>query len=378
MKKYNIPEVSISITLALSAALIFYFSTNPPQVHGDYTFRIAGALLRGELGLRLNEFPSFLSEMIPYEGKYYSAFPLGSVISMLPIALLFHEPPPVHVIIALIAGTCVYFFFQFTTAFNVSYPKRILLALFPVFGTLMWANLGIGGAWFIALGLAVLGEIAALYFTLVRPSPLIAGAFFALAFGNRTELIITAPFYLYFFSRTARLNIVTLSKFVVLPIVLALLTAAYNFARFHSVFDFGYLRIPGMAPLFTHGFLSLHSIPLNAQVMLLDGFGIRSYPFFFPPLGCSMLSTSPFLFLLFRGGGKHAVICWLAIGLLTFVLWCHGEPGGYQFSYRYAMILLPWMFILIASNGPTTLTPIEISLFLVSVAINAAATRAFS
>lgn len=378
MKKYNIPEVSISITLALSAALIFYFSTNPSQVHGDYTFRIAGALLRGELGLRLNEFPSFLSEMIPYEGKYYSAFPLGSVISMLPIALLFHEPPPVHVIIALIAGTCVYFFFQFTTAFNVSYPKRILLALFPVFGTLMWANLGIGGAWFIALGLAVLGEIAALYFTLVRPSPLIAGAFFALAFGNRTELIITAPFYLYFFSRTARLNIVTLSKFVVLPIVLALLTAAYNFARFHSVFDFGYLRIPGMAPLFTHGFLSLHSIPLNAQVMLLDGFGIRSYPFFFPPLGCSMLSTSPFLFLLFRGGGKHAVICWLAIGLLTFVLWCHGEPGGYQFSYRYAMILLPWMFILIASNGPTTLTPIEISLFLVSVAINAAATRAFS
>jgi len=378
MKKYNIPEVSISITLALSAALIFYFSTNPSQVHGDYTFRIAGALLRGELGLRLNEFPSFLSEMIPYEGKYYSAFPLGSVISMLPIALLFHEPPPVHVIIALIAGTCVYFFFQFTTAFNVSYPKRILLALFPVFGTLMWANLGIGGAWFIALGLAVLGEIAALYFTLVRPSPLIAGAFFALAFGNRTELIITAPFYLYFFSRTARLNIVTLSKFVVLPIVLALLTAAYNFARFHSVFDFGYLRIPGMAPLFTHGFLSLHSIPLNAQVMLLDGFGIRSYPFFFPPLGCSMLSTSPFLFLLFRGGGKHAVICWLAIGLLTFVLWCHGEPGGYQFSYRYAMILLPWMFILIASNGPTTLTPIEISLFLVSVAINTAATRAFS
>jgi len=378
MKKYNIPEISISITLALSAALIFYFSTNPPQAHGDYTFRIAGALLRGELGLRLNEFPSFLSEMIPYEGKYYSAFPLGSVISMLPIALLFHEPPPVHVIIALIAGACVYFFFQFTTAFNVSYPKRILLALFPVFGTLMWANLGVGGAWFIALGLAVLGEIAALYFTLVRPSPLIAGAFFALAFGNRTELIITAPFYLYFFSRTARLNIVTLSKFVVLPIVLALLTAAYNFARFHSVFDFGYLRIPGMAPLFTHGFLSLHSIPLNAQVMLLDGFGIRSYPFFFPPLGCSMLSTSPFLFLLFRGGGKHAVICWLAIGLLTFVLWCHGDPGGYQFSYRYAMILLPWMFILIASNGPTTLTPIEISLFLVSVAINAAATRAFS
>ena len=54
-----------------------------------------------------------------------------------------------------------------------------------------------GGAWQIALGPALLGETAALYFTLVRPSPLIAGAFFALAVGNRTELLITAPFYLY-------------------------------------------------------------------------------------------------------------------------------------------------------------------------------------
>ena len=58
-----------------------------------------------------------------------------------------------------------------------------------------------GGAWQIALGLALLGETAALYFTLVRPSPFIAGAFFALAVGNRTELLITAPFYLYLFWR---------------------------------------------------------------------------------------------------------------------------------------------------------------------------------
>ncbi len=58
-----------------------------------------------------------------------------------------------------------------------------------------------GGAWQIALGLALLGETAALYFTLVRPSPFLAGAFFTLAFGNRTELLLTAPFFLYFFWR---------------------------------------------------------------------------------------------------------------------------------------------------------------------------------
>src|SRR5205823_13913693 len=79
--------------------------------------------------------------------------------------------------------------------------RRILLALFPIFGTWTWSNLGMGGAWQIALGLALLGETAALYFTLVRPSPFIAGAFFTLAFGNRTELLITTPLYLYLFWR---------------------------------------------------------------------------------------------------------------------------------------------------------------------------------
>ena len=37
------------------------------------------------------------------------------------------------------------------------------------------------------------------------------------------------------------------------------------------------------------------------------------------------------------------------------------------------MILLPWMFLLLTGNGPPRLTVIEISLFTVSVAINALA-----
>jgi hypothetical protein len=70
-------------------------------------------------------------------------------------------------------------------------------------------------------------------------------------------------------------------------------------------------------------------------------------------------------------------ISWIAIGILTFVLWCHGNPGGWQFSYRYAMVLLPWMFLLITGNGPPKISITEMSLFAVSVAINAIATWLF-
>jgi len=211
-KGHKAREFCIAVGVSLLAAFAFYFSTNPTLKDLDYTVEIASALLRGDLGLREKP-PEWLNEMIPYGHRYYSAFPLGAVLSMIPVALLqkaslIHDFPA-RVLAPLIAGACVYFFFQLAKAFGPDYsslkPKpltrRILLALFPVFGTWTWCNLGMGGAWQIALGLALLGETAALYFTLVRPSPFIAGAFFALAFGNRTELLLTAPFFLYLFWR---------------------------------------------------------------------------------------------------------------------------------------------------------------------------------
>src|SRR6266571_3492539 len=53
------------------------------------------------------------------------------------------------------------------------------------------------------------------------------------------------------------------------------------------------------------------------------------------------------------------------------------KPWGWQFSYRYAIILFPWMFLLLAGNGPKNISVIEVSLFIVSVAINAVATYQF-
>jgi hypothetical protein len=392
----------IAAAVSLSAALAFYFSTKATLHDLDYTSQMASALLRGDLGLREKP-PDWLNEMIPQGERYYSAFPLGAVLSMVPIALLqkagLIDNFPGHVLAALIAGLCVYFFFQLAKAFGANYSshkstslvRRILLALFPIFGTWTWCNLGFGGAWQIALGLALMGQGAALYFSLVRPSPFVAGAFFALAFGNRTELLITLPLYLCFlgrqpngttvnwknFKRGFQENMSILARFLSVPVILALLTAAYNFARFHSIFDFGYIHIPEVRdePWYEHGLFSIDAIPWNMYTMLFQGFESISYfPYIQPNgFGCSIFLASPFLCLLFRQGGKYKAAAWVAIALLTLVLWCHGNPGSWQFSYRYAMILLPWVFLLLTGNGPAKITVSEISLFAVSVAINAMA-----
>jgi len=401
-KAHNSRDLWLALGLSLFAAIAFYFSTKATLHDLDYTNQIASALLHGQLGLQEKP-PDWLNEMIPWEGRYYSAFPLGAVLSMLPVALLRNmgliQNFPGHLLAVLIAGLCVYFFFRLAKAFGAdhtslegeSLARRIMLALFPIFGTWTWCNLGFGGAWQIALGLGLLGETAALYFTLARPSPFVAGAFFTLAFGNRTELLITLPLYLYLFWRSPsegvmnwknlkrglRENTPMLSRFLSLPATLALLTAAFNFARFHSIFDFGYIHIPEVAeePWYRHGLFSIQAIPWNIYTMLFQGFeSIDYFPYLRPNgFGCSIILASPFLCLLFRQGGRYKTLAWVAIGVLTLVLWLHGNPGSWQFSYRYAMILLPWMFLLMTGNGPANLSVPEISLFAVSVTINAIA-----
>ena len=408
-KKEKKRELRLAVGLSLCAAIAFYFSTKATLHDLDYTSQIASALLHGHVGLREKP-PDWLNEMIPWQGKYYSAFPLGAVLSMLPVALLREigliQSFPGRVLAALVAGLSVYFFFGLAKAFGNDYSglkgpaaarlaRRIMLALFPIFGTWTWCNLGFGGAWQVALGLAVLGQAAALYYTLVRPSPFVAGAFFTLAFGNRTELLITLPLYLYFLWRQPHEKMINwknlrdgveknsqmLIHFLSLPVTLGLLTAAYNFARFHSIFDFGYIHIPEVRdePWYQHGLFSIHAIPWNIYTMLFQGFeSIDYFPYIRPNgFGCSIFLASPFLCLLFRQGGQYKVVAWVAIALLTLVLWLHGNPGSWQFSYRYAMILLPWMFLLLTGNGPPNLSVPEFSLFAVSVAINAIATWQF-
>ncbi|MDQ6808070.1 MAG: hypothetical protein M3Z64_01380 [Verrucomicrobiota bacterium] len=374
--------------LAVLAGVLFYLSTKAVQGHFDYTFRIAQAMLRGHAGLSKPP-PSWLNEMVPFGGKFYSVFPLGAVLVNLPVAILrrIHliRDWPGRAVAATIAGGCVYFAFLLSFVREMSRPRRVLLALFPVFATWTWSNLGLGGAWQVALGFALLGQLAALYFTLVRPRPLLAGVWLAIACGNRVELFLTWPLFACLwlsnpaptddtetpppFDLRQKLNLI--ARFAVAPVLLVLATCAYNYARFGSPADFGYARIPKVLsePWYRHGLFSPYAIPWNAFQMLFHGLADEAqFPFLrAEPFGCSIFVASPFLFLLFREGGRFRAVCWTAIGALTLVLWLHGNPGGWQFSYRYAMILLPWMLLLLLENGPRKLTAAETSLFVFSV-----------
>lgn len=382
-----LPSRGVVILLTL-VTFGFAFAINlRSSGHFDLSLRIASALLEGRLGLAEAP-PSWLNESVPRNGLYYSVFPLGHVVCMVPLAVLAKAGVlaefPARAVVALLASVTAVLAFLLTGPYGLPHWRRVLFAIAIVFGSCLWPNLAYGGAWQIAIALAVIGQLTALVFLRVYPHPFLAGMGFALAFGNRTELILIAPLFYYLLARGKVGNWRDVPKlwkpalaFSAAPFVLGVLTLAYNAARFSSPLDFGYARIPGVLdePWYRHGLFSLWAVPLNAYHMLFEGWKrLGEAPWLVPTgWGGSVFLFSPFLFLLFRRGARDLDIkaaAWTVIMLLTLVLWLHGNPGGWQVSYRYGAILLPWVLLILAETSRRRNGGWEPALIGVSVFIN--------
>lgn len=403
----------IYAVLALATAVVYYFSNPKPQNYYDYTFRVAANFLTGHVAFADPQ-PSWLNEFVPFEGNYYSVFPLGSVVTMIPFALLkvigLISEMPGAFIAALSASLIAVFLFAIGKRYDVERSRLIVMTLGVLFGTWMWTNLTMAGAWQLALGFAMIGELGAIYFTVYDRRPLIAGLFFALAFGNRTENLLTAPVFFWLLYRdvsrrgdaeTGRRGDVDVDArqdtprvsasptrrvaiFCAVPFALGVATLLYNYIRFYSFTDFGYARIPGVLkePWYNHGIFSYYYIPRQMWEMLWRAWETRpTFPYIVPnPFSSSIIWSSPFLLFAFRRGARDAALkwaAWLAVFVLCILLWIHGNSGGWQFGYRYAMVCLPWLFVIMLESSPKKLTPLEWAAYIFSFAANLYATWLF-
>ena len=412
----------LSIWVAVGTALVYYFSNPKPQSYYDYTFRVAANMLGGSIAFTEVP-PPHLNEFVPFEGFYYSVFPLGSVVTMMPFALLkvagVIGEMPAAFIAALSAGVICVFLFLIGRRYEIDNTRLIVMTLGVLLGTWMWTNLTMGGAWQLALGFAMIGELGAIYFTVYDRRPLIAGIFFALAFGNRTEVLLTAPVFFWLLNRrdaetqrddarkesgrkrskvreqkraemsplrlgVSAVNYRAVATFCIFPFILGVGTLVYNYIRFHSFTDFGYARIPGVLhePWYKHGIFSYHYIPRQIWEMSLRPWETSSrFPYLMPDgFSSSILWSSPFVLFAFRRGAKDKALkwaCWAAILVLCVLLWMHGNSGGWQFGYRYAMVCLPFLFVIMLESSPTKLTRFEWAAYGFSFAANLYATWLF-
>ncbi|MBC8135005.1 MAG: hypothetical protein H8F28_03855 [Fibrella sp.] len=385
---------------------VFRFANPDAPYFYDYQFRVAKAILHhGELGLR--EDVSWLNELVPFENRFYTVFPLGSVVCHMPLVALQdmrkNEDCPTVVTTAVLAMFIAWFATLLSRRYGDSLPRRALFVVWLVFGSWAFVNMTMANGWQIAMTLSLFGQLGAMVLILHDRSPLLAGVLFAIAYGNRTEIILTAPLYMYLmvrydpfrnrnegepgepFLRRVRRQFGDLLLFCVFPTVLGLATLWYNNARFHNPLDFGYARITyqHLEYWYKYGFWSLQAIPLNIRAILFSSSWdvVRDFPYVKPALkGGSIISASPFLLLLIRPGSRDIVlrrVSWTAVILLTVALILHADPGGNQFSYRYEIVSLPWIWLLLLDRRGGRVSLWEWGLLALGIISNAWATYTY-
>jgi hypothetical protein len=55
----------------------------------------------------------------------------------------------------------------------------------------------------------------------------------------------------------------------------------------------------------------------------------------------------------------------------------HGNAGGWQFAYRYAIAILPFLFLIMLENAPKRISPLEWAAYIFSFITNAYVTWLF-
>lgn len=346
-----------------------YFFTRPGSTPYDYFVRLANSFLN--FRLYLTEDPSWLNELVPFNGKYYVIYPPMPAILSLPFVLFQGEKADQTLISILIGSlnsilvyslTKKFLIFKFGEKAKKENIEKIALWIVILLnlGTIHWHLATTGSAWYFA-------HVSAIFFLLLAFNELfgkrrtfLIGLFVGGAYWSRLPTILSILFFL--------LMIAILEKekrgrkifqFILGVSIFLFLNFLYNYLRFGTIFDVAYYLRPNLLeePWFQKGLFSLSYIPNHLKALFLEGPRLLNhFPYFQPSwAGMAIWMTTPaFLFALISTfkhfKDKLTLACWLAILPIAILVMSHGGTGFTQFGYRYAVDFYPFLLLLTISG----------------------------
>ena len=354
----------IPVGLLIFAFTVYYWTTGGEHTPYNNFVRLADAFLNKRLYLL--EDVSWL-ELTPIEEKHYVVPPPLPAILILPAVALFgtdFNQTLASVLFGSINVVLAYFIsFKLTNRRTTA----ILLSMLFGFGTIHWWATVYGGVWTFSQITAILFLFLAVYETLTLKRPLIIGLLLGAAYWSRLPTILSLPFFLVmlrnkWYKRNEKTSI--LKRIRLQPIALlfagliffVLLNFAYNYARFHTIFDVSYSLRKNIStePWFQQGLVNLAYIPRHLEVVFKTlPEVIDTFPYLKPRMfGLAIWFTTPAFVYSLMGLRKRQLFIagWLAVLCIALLNFCHGSTGAYQFGYRFALDFYPFLFLLTA-NG---------------------------
>lgn len=376
---FNIKGLAIGLFI-LTFALYFSFYTGE-QKHLNYFVPLAEAFLNSRLDVL--EHPSWLNELVNFEGKYYVVYPPMPAILLMPLVFIFGTDFPQPLFSIFVGALNVALCFLVINRIFKSVKVGVFGSLLYGFGTMMWYHAVVGSAWYIAHIIAMCFIwLSILELFSKNKSYLLVGILIGAAYWSRLPAILAIVFPLLYFREEfvqfkPRLkinfkNCFTLGVGVGFFVGLNFL---YNFLRFGVPYDISYQLLPVFEePWYKNGLFSIVNIPihLNEIFTALPKFSLE-WPYFIPSLHVMALwFVTPALLLIFFAPFKKRIVWVSVITVLVMSLpgLSHGSNGFTQFGFRFALDYHPFLVILIVAGLQKKYYIVALILLVLSILVN--------
>jgi hypothetical protein len=352
-----------TLLVAVLAGAVYLATSAPDPQAFDYFVRLADAFLHGRLYVL--EAPTWLNELVPGGGGWYVVYPPVPALLLVPFVLVFGTDFPQQVASCLFGAVTVGLVWLLLGRFALDLRRRTMLTLVFAFGTVFWYVAETGSAWYLGHVSAVMFSVAAVILALDRRWPLAVGLLLGLAAISRLPVALACVGVLLLLleigwpvrlpADRSLLIRRTLGFGIGMAIPVALYFG-YNLARWGTVMDQGYTRIPGVLddPIFEKfGIFAFEHIPRHIHAIFLRSWNfVDDPPFFQPSLwGLGLFFTTPVLVWLVRVRLQDPRVLGSAIAtaLVAIPIITHGNVGLAQFGYRFSLDVQVFLFVMLAT-----------------------------
>lgn len=327
--------------------LLLYITTSGGNTPYDYFSRLSDAFLKGKYWIEEN--PPWLSELIPKEGKFFIVHPPMPAILLLPFRAVFKDLFKQQFLAYIIGALIPVVVYRLAKKEKIGEKFAIVSSIMVGAGSIIWFMSSVGSSWYLGQTTACLFLLLAIERQMENKSPLAIGFLIGAAYLSRVNTIVSLPFFILSLKKKSIKDIL---KTIIGILPFFAFNSLYNFIRFGTIFDKGYALIPGIfdEPWYQRGLVHPSYIPEHLKIFLLGmPKVIEKFPYVIPSWrGLALWITTPaFLLSLFAPLKQKIVkLSWLAIFLISIIIFSHGSTGFAQFGYRFAVDFYPFLILL--------------------------------
>lgn len=361
--EYGLITVLTTMLFLYLMSMLLGFGFGDANVYNTYALQ-ADSWRQGRLDLGQNY--SWL-ELAIYNGKYYCSFPPFPSYVLFPLTFLFGSRTPDYIIMLLFDLIAAVYLYRLAVKLGVKEEGAMLLTLFVTIGANTVFVMVLPYVWFLAQLMCFTTAVMAIYYAKVGKGA-ISLFCWAASVGCRPMQVLFLPVLLVLLyeheraqdSETESVKLVLRRWYWAIPMgVLAISYMVLNYLRFGNIMEFGHNYLPEFVEAeygqfhvnyIKNNLASLFHLPEFSDdgTMIIDHFGNLNFMIVCPIAAVALAGLG---YAIFKKNRRLALmgvlIVILSIGYLLF-LTMHKTMGGWQFGNRYAIDILPYVYLLMS------------------------------